>query len=63
MKIVKHNYRLFNVLFNSCMKLKTSINELYKGVGATLITFGFLTSHITPYDNIILFTTSDSIPF
>ena len=56
-------YRFSNVVFNNCIKVNTSIKELYNGVGATLITFGFLTSQITPLANIILFTTSDSIPF
>ena len=56
-------YRFSNVVFNNRIKLNTSKKELYNGVGATLITLGFLTSQMTPLANIILFTTSDSMPF
>ena len=45
------------------MNLKTSVKELYKGVGAIRITLGFLSSHMTPNFPSILLIISDSTPF
>jgi hypothetical protein len=39
------------------------MKELYKGVGAILITLGFLSSQMTPNLPSILLTISDSTPF
>ena len=61
--VTTRTYRFSNVVFNNRIKVNTSMKELYNGVGATLITLGFLTSQMTPLANIILFTTSDSMPF
>ena len=45
------------------MNLKMSVKELYNGVGAILITLGFLSSHMTPNFPSILLIISDSTPF